>query len=96
MTRSEKTTINRYSRLWGLAWMAFAAPVFAESSFTAFESGQVRPLALSPDGTTLFALNTPDNRLEIFRVGDQSLKPVGSVPVGLEPVALAVRNSQEV
>ena len=40
----------------------------AQGSFTNFESGQVRPLALSPDGTRLFAVNTPDNRLEIFDV----------------------------
>ena len=43
-----------------------AAP--ARADFVAFESGQVRPLALSPDGTRLFAVNTPDNRLEIFDV----------------------------
>ena len=29
----------------------------------------MRPLALSPDGARLFAVNTPDNRLEIFDVG---------------------------
>ncbi len=38
----------------------------ADASFVTFESGQVRPLALSPDGTRLFAVNTPDDRLEIF------------------------------
>src|SRR5215471_2241889 len=38
------------------------------ASFTLFESGQVRPLALSPDGRHLFATNTPDNRLEMFRI----------------------------
>ena len=38
------------------------------ASFTTFESGQVRPLAMSPDGTRLFAVNTPDDRLEIFAV----------------------------
>ena len=38
----------------------------AAAAFTTFESGQVRPLAMSPDGTRLFAVNTPDNRLEIF------------------------------
>jgi len=27
-------------------------------AFTTFETGQVRPLALSPDGTRLFATNT--------------------------------------
>ena len=64
--------------------------------FTLFETGQVRPLALSPDGTRLFAVNTPDNRLEIFDVGVGSLTHVGSVPVGLEPVAVAARTNTEV
>lgn len=68
----------------------------SKSSYTLFESGQVRPLALSPDGKHLFAVNTPDNRLEIFRVRKRGLKHVDSVPVGLEPVAVAVRSNSEV
>src|SRR5215813_4318902 len=68
----------------------------AASPFVLFESGQVRPLALSPDGTRLFAVNTPDNRLEIFTVGVGTLSHVASVPVGLEPVAVAVRTNGEV
>ncbi len=36
--------------------------------YTLFETLQVRPLALSPSGKLLFAVNTPDNRLEIFRI----------------------------
>ncbi len=67
-----------------------------EKAFTAFESGQVRPLALSADGSLLYATNTPDNRLEIFRVGPRGLVSVASVPVGLEPVAVAVRNNGEI
>ena len=43
-----------------------AAPAMARPTTTLFESGQVRPLALSPSGKLLFAVNTPDNRLEIF------------------------------
>src|SRR2546425_3541048 len=59
-------------------------------SFVTFESGQVRPLALSPDDTHLYAVNTPDDRLEIFDVDPQgNLTHSGSVPVGLEPVAAA-------
>src|SRR5437773_9987315 len=59
-------------------------------SFVTFESGQVRPLALSPDDTHLYAVNTPDDRLEIFDIDPQgSLARSGSVPVGLEPVAVA-------
>jgi DNA-binding beta-propeller fold protein YncE len=67
-----------------------------ERSFTAFESGHVRPLALSRDGKHLFAVNTPDNRLEIFRVHGDHLRSKASIMVGLEPVAVAVRNHHEV
>jgi DNA-binding beta-propeller fold protein YncE len=68
----------------------------APETFTAFESGQVRPIALSPSGKLLFAVNTPDNRLEIFSVDGGKLAPVGSVFVGLEPVAVAARSNGEV
>ena len=73
---------------------AVAAPPVG--SFAEFESGQVRPLALSPDNQRLFAVNTPDNRLEIFRVQGNRLVHTGSVPVGLEPVAVAARTDREV
>jgi DNA-binding beta-propeller fold protein YncE len=67
------------------------------NSYSLFESLQVRPLALSPNGKYLFAANTPDNRLEIFRVeGAGRIVPIGSVPVGLEPVAVAARSDNEV
>ncbi len=68
----------------------------ATPQFTTFESGQVRPLALSSDGHRLYAANTPDNRLEIFDVNGDRLDRRGSVSVGLEPVAIALRNDHEV
>ncbi|MCA9685331.1 MAG: hypothetical protein KC457_24340, partial [Myxococcales bacterium] len=68
----------------------------ASQPFTAFESGQVRPIAISDDGHRLFVLNTPDNRLEIYAISDDGLSHQASVPVGLEPVALAVRNNHEI
>jgi sugar lactone lactonase YvrE len=64
-------------------------------STTLFESGPVRPLALSSDGTRLYAVNTPDARLEIFDVSGATPKPIGSVPVGMEPVAVSLRNDDE-
>ncbi len=79
-----------------LAACVVTAPAHAASNYTLFETGQVRPLAQSPDGTHLFAVNTPDNRLEIFSVGDGTLTHVSSVPVGLEPVAVAARSNSEV
>ena len=53
---------------WAVLFLCTPTPAVARPSTTLFESGQVRPLALSPDGTLLFAVNTPDNRLEIFAV----------------------------
>jgi YVTN family beta-propeller protein len=76
--------------------LALLLPVFAHASYTLFEAGQVRPLALSPDGSRLFAVNTPDGALEIFDVTAFGLAPAASVPIGLEPVAVAARNNTEV
>jgi DNA-binding beta-propeller fold protein YncE len=66
------------------------------NDYTLFETLQVRPLAISPNGKLLFAVNTPDNRLEIFRINNGSLTPVGSISVGLEPIAVAARTNDEV
>ena len=76
--------------------MVSLAPKAFAGSFVTFESGQVRPLAQSPDGTRLFAVNTPDDTLEIFTVGASGLARAGSVPVGMEPVAVAARSNSEV
>src|SRR6185436_17399316 len=53
----------------------------SSSSYTLFESGQVRPLAMSPDKRHLFAVNTPDNRLEVFRIRENGLIHTASIPV---------------
>ena len=73
-----------------------AAAQSAAGAFVNFESGHVRPIALSPDGSRLFAVNTPDNRLEIYTVTAGGLTLAGEVPVGLEPVAVAARSNTEV
>ena len=76
-----------------LALILPVAPVAAVRADTGsapvFESDPVRPIALSPDGTRLFVANAPDGRLEILAVTEEGLHAVGSVPVGLEPVAVA-------
>ena len=64
----------------------------ATPDFRNFESLQVHPLAITPDGSKLLALNTPDARLEVFRIGDGTLDTLGEVPVGLEPVSVCVQN----
>ena len=89
-------TVARAAVVGGLVLVCGASAARAASNFTEFETGQVRPLALSPDGTHLFAVNTPDNRLEIFAVSAGGLTKVASVPVGLEPLAVAARTNGEV
>ncbi|MCW5892400.1 MAG: beta-propeller fold lactonase family protein [bacterium] len=79
-----------------VGWAAAAAAQSPSGAFVNFESGHTRPLALSPDGNRLFAVNTPDNRLAIYDVGAGGLTLVGEVPVGLEPVAVAARTNTEV
>ncbi len=77
--------------------ITLAVPALAtDSSFWLFETGQVRPLAMTPDKKTLVAVNTPDNRLEIFDITARGLKHRKSVPVGMEPVAVAARGNHEV
>ena len=79
------------------ARLAGFEPATAQAGrFTLFESGQVRPLALSPTGKLLFATNTPDNRLEVFRIKSHGLEHHASISVGLEPVAVAARSDKEV
>lgn len=75
---------------------AFLAMAPASASYVLFEADQVRPLVLSADGSMLFALNTPDDRLEIFSVRADGLVHRHSVPVGMRPVALAQRSATEV
>jgi DNA-binding beta-propeller fold protein YncE len=81
-----------------MAMVYFAHPASAGSApdFIEFESGQVRPLAMSPDRSTLFVVNTPNGTLEVFRIGIGTLKHVAHIPVGMEPVAVAARTNDEV
>ena len=81
-----------FRRMLGVAalvtgWGALAGA----ASFVEFETVATRPLALSGDGTQLYAVNTPDNQLEILNVGASGVSYKASVPVGMEPVAVAVR-----
>lgn len=71
----------------------------APAQTTQFEVSQTRPVALSPDGTRLFVLNTPLARLAVFDVSDaQAALPtlLREIPVGLDPVAVRPRTNDEV
>ena len=65
-----------------------------KSGVFSFETAPTRPIAISSDKQRLFVTNTPDSRLEIYQIdSDGMLSPSGSIPVGLDPVALAVHNN---
>src|SRR5689334_7344867 len=65
--------------------------------FVNFEGKQTSPVRLSPDGSRLFAVNTPDNRLSVFDVSNpQNPILIAEIPVGVEPVSVNPRNNDEV
>lgn len=66
-------------------------------SFVNWESPHVHPLDITPDGSTLLAVNTADNRLEVFDISGPGRIPVlvGEVPVGLDPVSVRARTNDE-
>jgi YVTN family beta-propeller protein len=72
-------------------------PARAQAPQVNFETVPVRPLALVPgaQGTRLYAVNTPDSRLEVFEVGASGLVHLASTPVGLDPVAIQARTETE-
>lgn len=62
------------------------------STFKNFESPQVHPLALTPDGTRLVAVNSPNATLSIFQLRNGATPVLtAEIPVGLEPTSVAVR-----
>jgi DNA-binding beta-propeller fold protein YncE len=64
------------------------APAIAEPKI--FESGHVRPMALSNDRSRLFVVNTPDSRIEVYEVTGAAPVWKESISVGLEPVSVAM------
>jgi YVTN family beta-propeller protein len=64
-------------------------------SFRNFESPQVHPLSLTPDGTRLLAVNSPNATLSVFQLTSGSPVLTAEIPVGLEPVSVAARSDRE-
>ena len=64
-----------------------------------FEGRHTHSIGLTPDGTRLLALNTPDGRLSVFNITNAANPApvlIAEIPVGLEPVALRARTNDEV
>ncbi len=75
--------------------LALTAGSVSGQSFVNWESPHGTPLALTPNGSKLLAVNTADNRLEVFAVTAGGLSHVGSIPVGLDPVSVRAAGNTE-
>jgi len=66
------------------------------SAFVNFEGAQTSPIRVSLDGSRLFAVNTPDGRVSVYDITTPA-RPVllTEIPVGIEPVSVNPRNSDE-
>jgi YVTN family beta-propeller protein len=76
--------------------LGLVLPTPAQSSFVNFETPHVHPLDATPDGRLLIAVNTPDNRIEVFKIDENDLVHAFDVPVGLDPVSVRARSDSEV
>jgi YVTN family beta-propeller protein len=61
-----------------------------------FESAQVHPVEMSPDGTKLFVVHTAGHELAVFDLTGPAPVRIGKVPVGYEPVTVRARSNDEV
>ncbi|MBX3388086.1 MAG: hypothetical protein KF691_01380 [Phycisphaeraceae bacterium] len=95
-----------YAGIFGLACAGMAGALviqsdpfgdrYVNSSFVNWESPHVHPLDKTPSGARLLAVNTADNRLEVFDITHGLPYSVASVPVGLDPVSVRARTENEV
>ncbi|MAB79766.1 MAG: hypothetical protein CMJ89_10485 [Planctomycetes bacterium] len=83
-------TLTRLSFL-----LTLGVPGAAQHEFWNFETPHVHPLEITPDGERLLAVNTPDQRLEVFNISTGVPVHVLSAHVGLEPVSVRARTSTE-
>ena len=68
------------------------------AAFEHFEARHLHPVDLTPDGSRLLAVNSPEGRLSVFFPGDESNTTpllLSEIPVGLEPVTVRALNNQQ-
>ncbi|MBI5362862.1 MAG: hypothetical protein HZA53_06760 [Planctomycetes bacterium] len=69
----------------------------AQTAYVEFEGPQTHPVRLAPDGSRLFAANTAADRLSVFSLANPASPVlVAEIPVGLQPIAVNARTSDEV
>lgn len=79
----------------GVFLLAAISQAQQPSSFVNFETAPVHPVALGPDGRTLAVCNLADGRVELFDVSSGVPTAAGDVPVGVDPVSVRWRSTNE-
>lgn len=65
-----------------------------QTKYLGFESAPVRPIAIA--GNSLFVTNTSNNSVEVFELNNENIpQHQATIPVGLEPVALAISDDNQ-
>ncbi len=102
--RYPPSTLTFIVTRWSSSIAKKCAPFFlcgiaaVRAQYVNFESHQTRPICLSPDGTRLFAVNTPDGRLSVFDVSNPANPApvlIREIPVGIEPVSVNAISNDE-
>ncbi|RYD68988.1 MAG: hypothetical protein EOP84_29330, partial [Verrucomicrobiaceae bacterium] len=82
----------------GITFGQFTAARLEAQTFAHFEARHVHPIAVTPDGKRLVAVNSSEGRLSVFDVSNtNSPEPVllAEIPVGIEPVSVRFRTNDE-
>ncbi len=67
----------------------------ASAAYQHFEARQVHPLAMTPDGTRLVAVDSANARVTVFDLTSGTPVRLSQIPVGLEPASVRVRTNDE-
>jgi YVTN family beta-propeller protein len=79
----------------GALLATLGGPLACAQSFVNWEAAQTHPVELTPDGTRMLVLSTPQGRLLVYSLFTDPPSFVGSIPVGLEPVSVRARTADE-
>ncbi|ANM31066.1 hypothetical protein ABI59_18020 [Acidobacteria bacterium Mor1] len=89
-----RTALKRTLFRWVAILALGLAGLPAHASYVNFEASQVHPITRA--GNRLLVVNTPSASLDVFDVlPDGSLGALQTIPVGLEPVSVTLRSSDE-
>lgn len=67
----------------------------ASAAYQHFEARQVHPLAMTPDGTRLVAVDSANARVTVFDLSSGTPVRFSQIPVGLEPASVRARTNDE-